>query len=183
MSRLAGTSAFFERQSSHGRLSVERWRQHFVESKDGVSLLTASYRGGCVSVVGVCTLTAASTEDGFLYIQPGALGCVGFASLMIHVHRIILLSIKHSTRTLHLPASFFCLLFDFPGEEQRTGMRTDRGKAQSSFSSRSKRCLCPWGLAERRLFIPALIFQSLVSRLRGGTCFKACRRVGESMGV
>lgn len=29
----------------------------------------------------------------------------------------------------------------------------------------------------------AWLFQSLVSRLRGGTCFKACRRVGESIGV
>lgn len=131
---------------------------------------------GCVSVVCVFTLTAASKEHGFLYIQPGVLGCVcitGHFFLMIHVHRIILLSIKHSTRTLHLSASFSCLLFDFPVEKQRTGMRMDHGKAQPSFSSHSKCCLCPCGRAERRLFGLALIFQSLVSRLRGGTCFKA----------
>lgn len=47
-------------------------------------------------------------------------GCVGACALevsyffMIHVHRIISLSIKHSTRTLHLPARFSRLLFDFP---------------------------------------------------------------------
>lgn len=102
---------------------------------------------------------------------------------MIHVHGIISLSIKHSTRTLHLSARFSRLLFDFPVGGQRTGMRMDHGKAQSSFSSHSESGPCPFGLDERCLFGLALVFQSLVSRLRGGTCFKACRRVGESIGV
>lgn len=60
-------------------------------------------------------------------------------------------------------------------------MRMDYGTAQFS-SSVSLPLGARTGLSSLR---PSshLISQSLVSRLRGGTCFSACSRAGESMGV
>lgn len=97
-------------------------------------------------------------------IQPEL--CIALSVEVCCSHLSLSLSLIISTSPL-----IWC--FTLQAEEKRRWVIMNYGTAQSCFENRA--------IYQGSLF--SFISQSLVSRLRGGTCLSAWRRAGESMGV